>query len=79
MLYTVTYLMAPRTSESGLKVLEEEKGTRRRKNAVRRRESPLLLPCVMFSWHKTIINTDFEGHYFLRASYLQEPWQGGTV
>lgn len=75
----MTYLMAPQTSESGLKVLEEEKGTRRRKNAVRNRESSLLLPSVMFSWNKTIINTDFEGHYFLSASYLQEPWQGGTI
>lgn len=52
----MTYLMGLWTSESGLKVLEEEKGTRRRKNAARKRESPLLLPSVMFSWNKTIIN-----------------------
>lgn len=69
----MTYLMAPPSSESGLKVLEEEKGTRRRKNAVGKRESPLLLPSVIFRWNKTIINTDFEGRYFLTANYLQEP------
>lgn len=35
--------------------------------------SPLFLPSVMFSWNKTVINTDFGGHYFLTANYLQEP------
>lgn len=68
----MTYLMGPLTSESGSKVLEGEKGAGRRKNAVRNWESSLLLPSVIFSWNKTIINTDFEGHYFLSADYLQE-------
>lgn len=38
----MTYLMHPLTSESGLKVLEGEKGTGRRKTPVRKRESLLL-------------------------------------
>lgn len=69
----MTDLMCPLTSESGLKILEGEKGTGRKKTAVRKRESLLLLPSVMFSWNETIINTDFEGRYFLSANYLQEP------
>lgn len=64
--------MHPLTSECGLKVLEGEKGTGRRKTCKEEGESAAL-PSVMFIWNETIINTDFEGHYFLSANYLQEP------
>lgn len=60
--------------DSGLKVLEGEKGTGRRKKCWKEEgESSLFLPNIMFSWNKTTINTDFEGHYFLTANHLQEP------
>lgn len=77
---TVIYFMGPLTSESlAWRFWRERRRQEGGRTAGRKRGSPLVLPSTMFSWNKRIINTDFEGHYFLTANYLQEPWQESTI